>query len=121
MQIKFLIGKLQIPAEITEKNKRISEAILNSLPLSGKANIWGEEVYFGVPLKLEDENAKKEVEIGDVAYWKEGNAICIFFGRTPISKGSKPIAYSPVNVFAKIVGDAKIFKNVKAGDIIEIK
>lgn len=120
MQIKFVIGKTQIPAEITEKNKKTAEAILNALPLKGKANVWGEEVYFGIPLRLEDENPQREVEVGDVAYWKEGNAICIFFGRTPLSKGSKPIAYSPVNVFAKIVGDAKIFQWVKSGYFIEV-
>lgn len=118
--IKFITEKIQIQAQITEKNKKTAEAILNSLPLKGKANVWGDEIYFGIPLKIEDENPQREVEIGDVAFWKEGNSICVFFGRTPLSKGSKPVAYSPVNVFAKIVGDAKILKNVKAGEFIEV-
>ncbi len=47
---------------------------------------WGDEIYFETPVKLTvEENSKEVVEEGDVAFWIPGKAICIFFGKTPIS------------------------------------
>lgn len=114
------IGELQ--AEISdEKNPRTAEAIWNSLPIEAKANRWGDEIYFEIPLKLNRENAQQIVEVGDIAYWPPGNALCIFFGRTPSSKGDEPRAYSPVNVVGKIVGDIVPLKRVKKGDLIKVE
>jgi len=38
----------------------------------------------------------------DVAYWPEGNALCLFYGPTPISREGKILAYSPVNIVGRI-------------------
>jgi hypothetical protein len=114
------IGELQ--AEIfEEKNPRTAEAVWNSLPLEGKVNRWGDEIYFEIPLKLGRENAQQIVEVGDIAYWPPGNALCIFFGPTPSSKGDEPRAYSPVNVFGKIIGDPTVLKKLRTGDLIRIE
>ena len=114
------IGELQ--AEIfEEKNHRTAEAVWNSLPLEGKVNRWGDEIYFEIPLKLGRENAQQIVEVGDIAYWPPGNALCIFFGPTPSSKGDEPRAYSPVNVFGKIIGDPTVLKKLRTGDLIRIE
>lgn len=108
--------------EIDEKtNPKTVEAIWNALPFESTANRWGEEVYFETPVKVGEENSIQEVDIGTVAYWPPGNALCIFFGRTPVSKGEKPRAYSPVNVIGKIIGDAKIFNKVKDGNKIRVE
>lgn len=108
--------------EIDEKtNPKTVEAIWNALPFESTANRWGEEVYFETPVKVGEENSIQEVDIGTVAYWPPGNALCIFFGRTPVSKGEKPRAYSPVNVIGKIIGDAKIFNKVKDRDKIRVE
>ena len=97
-------------------------AILCALPLSGKAHIWGDEIYFGIPLSLAPEKeAKEEVSIGDLGYWPIGKAFCIFFGRTPVSTDNNPKAYSAVNVFGKITGDCSMLKKVRQGDIITIQ
>ncbi|MGE5623620.1 MAG: cyclophilin-like family protein, partial [Methanocella sp.] len=54
-------------------------------------------------------------------YWPPGSAFCIFFGRTPASIGPEPRAASPVNVFGKLVGDARAFRRVKDGETVLIE
>lgn len=102
-------------AKIIDKNPMTAEKILTSLPLEGNALKWGDEIYFYIDVEIEKENSQEEVEIGDIAYWPEGKAICIFLGLTPISK-DKPMAISPVNVFAKLDGEIKI----KEGERVRI-
>jgi len=102
-----------IEAVATSENPRTAEAIWKALPIKGKANRWGDEIYFSIPVDLKEEKARAEVEVGSVAYWPPGKALCIFFGPTPVSKHGEPRAYSPVNVFAKIVGDSTVFKKVE--------
>jgi len=111
----------RVIGEIDErKNPKTAQSIWDALPIEAKANRWGEEIYFEIPVKIREENSQQDVEIGDLAYWPPGNAFCIFFGRTPVSKGDKPRAYSPVNVFGRILGDAKVFKKSRDGDPIRI-
>ena len=111
-------GKIQ--AAFVEKNPKTKAAILNALPFEGTANVWGDEIYFNIPAAAAEEDSQQEMEEGDCAFWPMGNAMCIFFGPTPVSESEKPKAYSPVNMFAKIIGDPKIFKNVEDGDIIRV-
>ncbi|MEM2480550.1 MAG: cyclophilin-like fold protein [Candidatus Hadarchaeales archaeon] len=118
-RIKFFTEATgEVFAELTGKNPKTAEKILRALPLEGTACRWGEEVYFETPVEAEEEEAVQDVEVGDVAYWPPGRAICIFFGRTPVSRGEKPRAYSPVNVFARVVGNPKLFSKVREGDRI---
>ena len=65
--------------------------------------------------------AKAVVELGDIAYWPPGSAFCIFFGRTPMSRGDEIRPASEVNVFGRIEGDPKVFKKVKGGDQVAIE
>lgn len=112
----------EVYAELREDlNPETCEAVWEALPLEGVASRWGDEVYFDVGLSLELENAVQEVEIGDVAFWPPGRAICIFFGPTPVSRGDKPRAYSPVNVFARILGDPRVFGRVRSGERIRLE
>lgn len=98
-----------------------ADAVLKALPLKGRARRWGDEVYFKVDLALSEENSRVEVRVGEVAYWPEGQCICVFFGRTPASVDEEPRAYSPVNVFARLVDDPVKFKAVKAGEVITVE
>jgi hypothetical protein len=78
-------------------------AIYNALPLRRNVNTWGDEIYFEIPVQSELETgARAEVSVGDLAYWPNMPAFCIFFGPTPVSNGSQPVAASRVNVFGKI-------------------
>jgi len=92
---------------------RTVEAILRKLPVEGRANVWKEEVYFEIPVKMGNEKAKKIVEKGMMAYWPLGNSICIFFGETQ--------PYSPVNVIGKIDKNLELFEKVKSGMNVKIE
>jgi hypothetical protein len=119
MKLKFFTESTgEVFAETLSTNPKTLKAVLQALPIESTANRWGDEVYFETPVKVKLENPVQDVEVGDVAYWPPGRAICVFFGPTPVSKSGKPRAYSPVNVFARIVGDARIFSRVKDGEKI---
>ncbi len=118
-KINIAVGKVSIEAEMfdTPTATRIFEA----LPIEATANVWGDEIYFDVPLSLEPEpDARADVAVGDLAYWPAGPAFCIFFGPTPVSTGDQPRAYSPVNVFGHVLGDAGQFKGLSSGTPVKV-
>jgi len=117
--INISIENLSISAELN--NAATAQQILESLPLEGAVNVWGEEIYFGIPLEIDlESDARADVEVGDLGYWPSGPAFCIFFGPTPVSTDEKPRAYSPVNIFGHILGDATQFKAVLNGSKIRV-
>ena len=80
------------------------KAILENLPIEVNINKWGEELYTDkTSIVAQEENAKSEVNLFDVAFWPEGNAFCFFYGPTPISKAGKILPYSPVNIIGRII------------------
>ncbi len=120
MKIKITSGNTHAVAEL--KNTDTAKAVYKALPIEGSANRWGAEIYFPIPVNIEAEpDAKEIVDEGDVAYWPEGSCFCIFWGKTPASRGSEIRAASKVNVFGRIIGDAKVFSKVKNGDLVIIE
>ena len=98
--IKFALS--QVEAELFDTPT--GRAVYEALPLQRNVNRWGEEIYFEVPVHCElEENARAEVNVGDLAYWPNMPAFCIFFGPTPVSTSDQPVAASPVNVFGRIL------------------
>ena len=93
------------------------KAILDNLPIGVKINRWGDELYTDkIPIVAEKENAQSVVKPLDVAYWPEGNALCLFYGPTPISKSPDEILpYSPVDIVGKIVSKEDILDEIKDG------
>jgi hypothetical protein len=81
---------------------------------------WGEEVYFDVPVQVAREAARAIVTPGEIAYWPDGPAIAIGFGRTPISQGYETRLASPCNVFARALADVKTLGAVKAGTKVKV-
>ena len=116
MKIKFRAKDYEWDIELIEGLKTV-KAVIDALPIKSKAMRWRDEIYFETEVVVdEEENSKEVVELGDVAYWIPGNAICIFFGKTPISKGDEIKPASAVNVFGKIMGDLNKLKEVEEGD-----
>ncbi|MEW6002556.1 MAG: cyclophilin-like fold protein [Nitrospirota bacterium] len=119
-QIKITAGNVELRAELydTDCAKTITEA----LPIETGFNTWGDEFYFEIPVRKPlDETATTDVKVRDIGYWPPGNALCLFFGPTPISKGSEPVPASEVNLVGKILGDATLLKNVKGSAKIRIE
>jgi hypothetical protein len=111
MDIKITVGHVALEAELndTPTAKKIAEV----LPLKTSFNTWGDEIYFAIPVEADlDQNAREEVEMGDLGYWPQGNAFCIFFGPTPMSTEGKIIPASAVNIIGRVKGDATMFKKV---------
>ncbi|MBV9596872.1 MAG: hypothetical protein JOZ87_08405 [Chloroflexi bacterium] len=98
-----------------------AQAIWDALPLQGRANRWGDEIYFAIPVELDEDNAQAQVQVGDLAYWPPGNALCIFFGPTPASQADEPRAASPVNVFARIEGHVPPFSTLQHGAAVQLE
>jgi uncharacterized protein len=127
--------KEKISIEFTESDKtayielddsrspKTVKAILDNLPIEVKINRWGDELYTDkTPIVAEEENAQSVVKPLDVAYWPEGNALCLFYGSTPINKSPDEILpYSPVNIVGKIITKDNILEEFKDDSTVVIK
>lgn len=115
MKIKISTQNYSVEARLLDTPT--GKAIYKTLPFESRINTWGDEIYFKVPLQIELEpEAQAEVEIGDLAYWPDMPAFCIFFGPTPVSSGHKPRAAGKVNVFGKLKKvDLPALQSIKNG------
>ena len=106
--------------QATLDGSRTARAIWDALPIEAPASTWGDEIYFKIPVALPEDDAREVVDRGDLGYWPPGQAFCIFFGRTPASRGDEIRPASAVNVFGRIDGDAAAFKAVRAGTRVRL-
>ena len=118
-KIRITAGAIEAEAELN--NTKTAQAIWQALPIKGRVSLWGDEIYFSIPVNLQLEAGQEVVSIGDLGYWPDGNAFCIFFGPTPASQRDEIRPASAVTVFGRVIGDATIFKKVAAGTRITVR
>ncbi len=99
-----------------------SRKLLDVLPCTSRANTWGDEVYFSVPVKAELEpDARQVVDPGTICFWTQGSSLAIPFGPTPASEGDECRLVTRVNILGRLEGDAKVLGSVCDGDEIHVE
>ena len=119
-RIKISTGGVVVSAELddTDAANRLWEA----LPVHASANTWGDEIYFSIGIDAElDDTARETVELGALGYWPPGDALCLFFGPTPMSAGDEIWPASAVNILGQIEGDSSVLKAVSGGTPITVE
>jgi len=118
--IAITTANIRIQAKLNDSPT--AKAITNALPIKAKAQRWGGEIYFAIPVQTQLEHDARDVlQAGELGYWPPGKAFCIFFGSTPASKGDEIRAASPVNVVGNIKGDLSLLWDVPDGADILIE
>ena len=112
-RVRIIAG--QVTATATLNDSGTAQAIWDALPIEARGSTWGDEIYFGIPVKRAEEDARAVVEMGDLGYWPPGSAFCIFYGPTPASQGDEIRPASPVNVVGRVDGEATVFKEAPSG------
>lgn len=120
MRLRIEAAGISQEAELADT--ACARKIFEALPVEARANTWGDEIYFRIPVEEElDDTATEVVQVGDLGYWPAGAAFCIFFGPTPASTGDEIRPASAVNLVGKVSGDAREFKKVPPGATIALK
>jgi uncharacterized protein len=117
--IRITAGSVTLDAELNDSPA--AAAIAAALPIEAKGQTWGDEIYFDIGLALAAQAPREVVDLGDLGYWPPGQAFCIFFGPTPMSRGDEIRPASPVEVVGRVVGDARAFTRVRAGSRVRIE
>jgi hypothetical protein len=120
-QLRITVGDVSFTA--TLRATPTAKALADACPIEGKANTWGEEVYFGANLDVAAESDQRAVvEAGEIAYWLEGSAIAIGYGPTPVSQGDEIRLAAPVNIFADAdPEDVRKLKGSKGGEAVKVE
>ncbi len=109
-RIHIRAGKVETAATLNES--ATARKILAALPIKSRARLWGKEVYFEIPVHMDPDDAQAKVPSGTVAFWPDGDCLCLFYGQTPAS---------PVNVVGTLDGDPNELAKVKSGEAIHIE
>lgn len=113
-RIRIQTGGLEFHAVLNDT--ATAQAIMEALPFVGEANLWGGEIYFSIPVRSVLESGARDVlQAGEIGYWPPGTALCLFFGKTPVSEGDEIRAASEVNIVGRIEGDLDELWNVPDG------
>ena|SRR3990170_3957600 len=118
-QIRIKADTVTALAELNDT--KTATAIWEALPFSDDALTWGDEIYFTIPVVMDLDGGQELVNPGDLGYWPPGNAFCIFFGPTPISRKGEIRAASPVNIIGNLIDDPQKFKKVKEGQKVIVE
>ena len=119
-RIRISDGETIVVAELNDSDT--ASAVWDALPFRGRVQLWGDEIYFPIPVTASlGPDATDVVDVGAVAFWPPGNAMCLFWGPTPASTGDECRAASPVSVIGAIEGDARVLATLRSGAELTIE
>lgn len=99
----------------------LAEKIVEELPLESRVSTWGEEIYFPIPVESEPGSLTQDVEVGDVAFWHEGQSLAVFFGPTPMSEDEQPVPADDVELVGTVSSGLDELSGFRAGQAIEVE
>jgi len=114
-RINVFVNNRKLEAELN--NTETAKKIYQSLPIKSEGSFWGNEIYFEIPLRLENEKPTEDIRVGDLAYWPEGCSLCIFYGKTPASTNDAPKPASPITLVGRVRGDLEGLKKIHQAKI----
>lgn len=118
--ITVTVGQLVLQGELNDS--QTAHRVAEALPLEASAATWGDEIYFRIPVEANlDETARDAVHLGDLGYWPPGAALCIFYGRTPISTSTEIRPASPVNIVGHLLDDPSVLKGTPSGVRVKVE
>jgi uncharacterized protein len=118
-KVRITAGAVHVTATL---NDSVTAGLVwDALPFEAPAGTWGDEIYFTIPVEADEEQAVEVVEMGAVAYWPPGSALCLFFGLTPMSRDDEIRPASAVNVLGTIDDDSTILKQVNPGETVIVE
>ncbi|MBX7259613.1 MAG: hypothetical protein K1Y02_24865 [Candidatus Hydrogenedentes bacterium] len=98
-----------------------AKAIAEALPYSAKAQVWGKEVYFSLPVDAHRAaDAVDVVEPGTMCYWVQGRSLALPYGPTPASTGDECRLVTAVNIVGKIEGDPNELGRIRQGELVTV-
>ena len=119
-QIQISTGNLTLTATLNDLET--ANQLWEILPITGRVQIWGAEIYFSIPVNVEEElDSQETVLAGSVAYWPPGSALCLFWGPTPVSAPGEIRPASAVNVVGIIDNDPTLLAQVPDGSEIVVE
>lgn len=119
-KIKITVGTIELGAALLDTPT--ADAIYRSLPIRSRAQTWGDEVYFSMPVQVALEaDARDVVEPAELAFWVEGHSIAIGFGPTPMSRGDEIRLAARTNIWATALDDVKQLRMVNDGDAVDVE
>tara|TARA_B100001971_G_scaffold55926_1_gene50970 strand:+ start:1755 stop:2126 length:372 start_codon:yes stop_codon:yes gene_type:complete len=114
-RIKIQVGDVEVTALLN--GCATADLVWDALPISSTGSTWGDEIYFRTDLTADEQDSEAVVDMGAVAFWPPGQAICLFYGLTPMSTGDEIRPASPVNVIGQIEGDPTVLKSASGSDV----
>ncbi|MDA0207722.1 MAG: cyclophilin-like fold protein [Acidobacteria bacterium] len=117
--VRIIVGEITLEAEWDDTPT--ADLVYDALPLSARGSYWGDELYFPIPVKADQEpGASDVVEVGEIAFWPPGNCLCLFWGPTPASQGNECRAADPVNVVGRVLNVDDLKRITATGVMVEI-
>ena len=100
-----------------------ADAVWQALPLRVSVSTWGDEIYADIGIDVDlTAGATDVADIGDLAIWPPGRALCIFFGPTPVSRGAEPRAASPIAPVGRIDDpDVPALRGIRSGATLTVE
>ena len=119
MKIQIEVNEIVLEGEL--KDSLLGEKVEALIPFHSNGRVWGQELYFPIPLKSQLSKPQDLMEVGDIAFWTEGSCLCLFYGPTPISSENEIRAASAVEVVGKFRGDLDGLKKITSPCEIKVK